>query len=209
MGREIDHIVYCVPDLEKGVDHIANLFGIEPVIGGNHLTKGTKNALLNLGKKCYLEILAIDEKNLDFRGERWMGIDLMDRPKITRWSLKSTELENDSRILSRQSLDLGIIDGGNRKTTDGRLLSWQMILPRSSPEVELLPFMTDWSLSAMHPTDSLAEGCFLESIELYHPHPTTIQTSITELGLDTKIKNGLTPQIVLKVITPNGTKYLQ
>ena len=64
IGREIDHIVYCVPDLENGIDYIEELLGIRPVFGGRHLSNGTKNALLNLGDNCYLEILAVDDESI-------------------------------------------------------------------------------------------------------------------------------------------------
>ena len=208
MSREIDHVVYCVPDLNEGVEYIENLFGVKPVIGGAHLTKGTKNALLNLGNTCYLEILAIDHDNVDFMGSRWMGIDMIQEPKITRWSLKSNRLQSDSKILSQYSPDLGIIDNGSRKTMDGLLLSWEMILPASTPEVELLPFMTDWSESEMHPTDSLAQRCFLQNIELYHPDPSMYQPVLSDLAIDIDIKKSDLPGIAINVNTPSGPKRL-
>ena len=145
MKRQIDHIVYCVSDLKAAVDYFESLLGIRPIIGGSHQSKGTKNALLNLGNQSYLEILSIDEENVNFTGNRWMGIDLIDGPKITRWSIKSKNLEEDSRILNDYSSALSHISKGSRMTRKGDLLSWKMILPASSPEVEIMPFMTDWS----------------------------------------------------------------
>lgn len=208
MNRKIDHIVYCVSDLDKAIDNLKNLLGIRPVIGGSHLTKGTKNALLNLGNKCYLEILAIDSNNVDFEGQRWMGIDLIDGPKITRWSLKSENLKKDSEILGQISKELGKIDGGSRMTADGRLLSWQMILPTSSPEIELLPFMTDWSQSSAHPTDTLEQGCSLQHIELYHPNPTELQSTLSNLDVDLKIEKAKDIRISIDVISPKGIKKI-
>jgi len=204
MGREIDHIVYCVPDLEEGVNYISNLFGVKPVIGGAHLTKGTKNALLNLGNKCYLEILAIDHDNVDFKGLRWMGIDLIREPKITRWSLKSNTLKSDSKILSLHSPELGIIDSGSRKTMDGLLLSWEMILPASAPEVELLPFMTDWSESEMHPTDKLEQGCVFNSIELYHLNPKIVQSMLYDLRVKNIVQSDSEVTIAVNIQSPKG-----
>ena len=116
LNRQIDHIVYCTTDLEAAVDYFETLFGIRPSIGGTHPSKGTKNALLNLGNQCYLEILAIDEKNVTFSGTRWMGIDLLQGPKITRWSLKSEDLKEDSGILKKYSSNLSYISEGSRMT---------------------------------------------------------------------------------------------
>ncbi len=208
MNRNIDHIVYCVPDLNEAIDYIDNILGVRPVIGGRHTSKGTKNALLHLGNKCYLEILAIDNENEDFEGMRWMGIDLIDRPKITRWSLKSNRLEEDSSILSKHSSDLGIIEEGSRLTTDDRRLAWQMILPATSPEVELLPFMTDWSHSDSHPTDTLAGGCLLQSVELFHPNPAVINDVFSELNVEVEIKKASQARIMIHVQSPNGLRNI-
>jgi len=63
MTKKTDHIVYAVTNLEAAIDEFEKLSGLRPVFGGYHTTKGTKNALVNLGNECYLEILAIDEGN--------------------------------------------------------------------------------------------------------------------------------------------------
>ena len=204
MKRRIDHIVYCVPDLETAIDHFENLLGILPSIGGAHPTRGTKNALLNLGNQCYLEILAIDEKNVSFSGKRWMGIDLLRGSKITRWSLKSEDLKKDSEILKRYSSDLSQISGGSRMTGNGNLLSWEMIVPAPSPEVELMPFLTDWSNWKAHPTDSLLEGCYLEKVILYHPRPHDVEPYLSELGVDIVICQDLEIRIEVVIKSPTG-----
>ena len=208
MSRKIDHIVYCVKDLNKEIDHIEKLTGVRPKIGGIHQNNGTKNALLNLGNSCYLEILAIDKNNKEFEGARWMGIDLIDKPKITRWSLKSENLERDSEILSEQYPELGIINEGSRQTTNGQLLLWKMILPLATPEIEILPFMTDWSQSDVHPSDSLQAGCMLQNIEFYHPNPSLLKPILSNLGVDIIIKKSEKSRIVISVESPNGIVHL-
>ena len=61
--RQIDHIVYTVPNLEKAMDWFTEISGIQPAFGGYHTTQGTKNAVVNLGNSCYLELLAADNEN--------------------------------------------------------------------------------------------------------------------------------------------------
>ena len=131
--------------------------------------------MVNLGGGCYLEILAIDETNKDIKGPRWMGIDYLTTPKITRWSLKSDDLDHDSNVLFKHNDLMGVVDKGTRKTTDGNILSWQMTLPLSAPEVEVVPFITDWSTSNMHPTDNLPEQCQLVGLDLYHTQPNVVE----------------------------------
>ncbi|MDF1697614.1 MAG: VOC family protein [Saprospiraceae bacterium] len=208
MKRALDHIVYCVPNLEEGMEYIEALLGAKPTIGGRHLTKGTKNALLNLGNSCYLEILAADTENVEFKGQRWMGIDLITKPKITRWSLKSENLIGDSKVLEKYDPRISSISGGKRKTADGNSLSWEMILPASTPEIELMPFMTDWSSSSTHPTNDLPEMCTLKTIELTHPNPSKIHSFFDQLQTGLTIRKGGFEKICITIQSPNGLQTL-
>lgn len=188
MKRKIDHIVYSVPDLKEACDHIENTLGIRPQIGGYHKTKGTMNALLNLGNTCYLEILAVDESNSDISGPRWMGVDLIDEPRVTRWSLKSSQLIEDQQHLRQYSELMGQISGGTRQTPAGDTLQWNMILPLASPAIEIIPFMTDWARSSIHPTNRLEQECQLIDIEFRHPLPELIQPVFTNLDIQEEVK---------------------
>ncbi len=167
--RDIDHIVYSVLDFEAEINEIEKKLGTRPVIGGRHLNKGTKNALLNLGNGCYLEILAVDKENKEVKGPRWMGIDMIDAPCITRWALKSSNIIEDQRILLSYKAELGELFQGERITGSESILKWQMSLPQAHPRVELAPFVVDWTNSEQHPTENLLNDCTLEKIQFKAP----------------------------------------
>ncbi len=204
MKRKIDHIVFAVPNLEEAIDEFERQSTVRPVFGGCHTTKGTKNALVNLGNGCYLEILAIDEENVDVKPPRWMGVDLIKTPQITRWSLKSEDLEQDSEILQKYHPKMGIIQGGQRKTSTGDMLTWQMILPLAAPVVELVPFVTDWQHSAVHPTQNLPQECELIGLSFTHPNPTAIEKVFDEFDIDIRIEEGEKAMIRAEIKSPNG-----
>ena len=204
INRKIDHIVYAVTDLEKGMQHIENLLGVAPNFGGYHTNQGTKNAVLNLGDQCYLEIITIDPNNLNIASPRWMGVDLITTPKITRWSLKSENLHRDSIVIKNYNELMGTIHGGQRKMSDGNLLTWEMILPLAEPEVEVIPFMTDWQNSDVHPTKSLEDKCKLVELIVTHPTPQIIQPVFDELDIRLSISKQEFPSIKIKVQCPNG-----
>jgi len=206
--RNIDHIVYAVPDLEFAIDDLEKRTGVRPVLGGTHTSQGTKNALLNLGNTCYLEILSTDKNNVDIKPPRWMGIDLIDRPTISRWSLKSSDLQKDSTVLQKYHSDMGTIHAGQRKMTNGQLLTWEMMMPLSNPKVEVIPFMTDWQQSVSHPTDQLSDDCQICKIQFIHPEPKLINMVFYELDVNIKVAKGASAAILLEIQTPNGIVIL-
>jgi hypothetical protein len=203
--RKIDHIVYAVPDLDEAISWFESVSGVRPVFGGYHANHGTKNALVNLGEGCYLEFIAIDEENTKITPPYWMGLSLLgDKGRITRWSLKSNKLEYDSTVLKSYHPAMGFIIHGQRKTTSGKLLSWQMTLPLAEPLVALVPFMTDWQTSDFHPTDQLPEQCHLLALELNHPKPTDIQPTLDNLKLELKVNKSKKQSIRTILDTPKG-----
>lgn len=185
--RVIDHLVYAVPDLDKASDELEEALGVRPVFGGYHKTIGTKNALINLGQSCYLEILAIDLTNTSVTS-RWMGVDHINEASMSRWALKSTNLTQDQAILKSYNPEMGNTYEGSRETPSGSQLKWNMILPLANPAIELAPFMVDWSGSSAHPTDSLPDVCPLISIHFSHPEPQRAQDMFEELSIGTTIE---------------------
>ena len=58
----LDHLILGTSDLSRGIQFIEQRTGVHAAFGGVHSGRGTHNALLPLGPRCYLEILAPDPK---------------------------------------------------------------------------------------------------------------------------------------------------
>lgn len=203
----IDHLVYAVPDLAQAISEFELKLGIAPVFGGQHLTKGTKNALLNLGDGAYLELLALDLTNDRVQSPRWMGIDLIEQPQMVRWALKTDQINQVSRQLSAFHPAHGQIETGERQQANGEFLRWQMCLPTATPVVDILPFFVDWSSSRHHPCDQLEKGCSLQEIQLFHPQPQSIEPLFEALNIPLTIQEG-TQAIRLTIASPKGSLSL-
>ena len=204
IGRKIDHIVYAVSNLEEAMQQFEQLTGIAPIFGGYHTTQGTKNALVNLGNSCYLELLAVDKDNTAITPPRWMGIDLITTSQVTRWSLKTTNSNKDSKIVKEYDASMGKIQGGQRKMTNGELLVWDMVMPLATPAIELIPFMTDWQQSTTHPTLQLPQQGALVDLQLIHPMPSRLQPILDKLEVKLTVVRGRESAIRVAIQCPAG-----
>lgn len=178
--------------------------GVRPLFGGYHTTEGTKNAVVNLGNACYLEFLTVDEDNHQVQPPRWMGVDLIASPKITRWSLKSSDLKKDSEVLRNYNANMGVVKGSQRRMTNGKLLTWEMAMPLAEPEVEIIPFLTDWQRSDTHPSEQLPEQCRLLGIGATHPDPESLYPVLNYFYPELDITQAGQVSLSIDIQTPNG-----
>ncbi|MFT5383920.1 MAG: hypothetical protein ACI81W_001320 [Saprospiraceae bacterium] len=205
--KKIDHIIYAVPNLEQAIDQIEKQFGVRPIYGGKHPDQGTHNALLNLGNNCYLELLAIDPENNNILPPRWMGLDLIRQAKITRWAVKSNEIQEEIKVLKKINPLLAETKTGMRQRADGAILEWELSVPQAAPEIELLPFLIDWKDSE-HPTAALPQHCQLLSFHATHPNPEDIISQLKSINAEISVEQKKEIALIVKIKTPNGQVVL-
>lgn len=205
--KNLDHIVYAVSNLEQAMDDIEKRFGIRPTYGGKHENEGTHNALLHLGDDCYFEILAVDPDNDQIKQSRWMGIDLIEKPTLTRWAVRATDMDRPMDILKKIMPSLTHTTTGMRKREDDSILKWKLSLPLSGPLVEIVPFFIDWQDSE-HPSKKLPSACKLVSLKAIHPDPALITSVLQKLALDIEVEKGPEIALVATINTPNGVQTI-
>src|SRR5215468_7086873 len=80
----LDHILLGCSDLERGIAWVEERTGVKAAFGGVHPGRGTQNALLSLGERHYLEIIAPDPKQSG--DEHASRLKKMASPELTGWA---------------------------------------------------------------------------------------------------------------------------
>ena len=101
-----DHLVVAATTLAEGIEYVGDLTGSVPRPGGRHVAMGTHNALLRLGERFYLEIIAIDPEGTKPARPRWFDLDhpslvaaLAEGPRLIHWVARSDDIERTARGL--------------------------------------------------------------------------------------------------------------
>ena len=153
---KLDHIMYAAPDLDQGIEEIADLTGVRPALGGSHPGIGTRNALLSLGEDQYLEIIAPDH-NQKLSGTTGELLLEHGGSGIRGWAVATTDLHALTELASKAGFGYKDIIEMSRTTPGGVHLEWQLRFLTGNNQ---LPFFIDWKASP-HPALSTTKGCSL------------------------------------------------
>ncbi|MBB4078893.1 hypothetical protein GGR28_001510 [Lewinella aquimaris] len=201
----LDHLVYCVPNLEEATARLASL-GVLLTPGGRHPSRGTHNSLVRIGPRAYLELLAVDSTS-SVPPPRWMGIDLLNTPTVSRWAVNAgATIETKARLMGGNTE----VQPGERALPGGETLRWQLTDPGWAPAVSVIPFLIDWGgENAVHPTDFLPDRRIsLRALRLFHPEPERVNPLLAALVPGYAAGYASEPKIELVLSGPAGELHL-
>ena len=202
----IDHLVYACRDLQEGVERVAGLLGIEPVAGGTHPNWGTHNALLGLGPKCYLEVIALlPGSDPTEAGTPEVFFD-QGAGRLTNWAVRVSGIEEYLGRLADLQPPLGTLVHGSRRRADGVMLEWKLTDPAQCILEGTVPFLIDW-LESDHPARAMEASCRLESLRVIHPRPDSLEAHLTGMGVRELVELGEGPRAQIEAVIdgPRGT----
>ena len=199
----IDHLVYATPDLAASVADLEARLGVRPAPGGQHPGRGTKNALLALSERSYLEIVGPDPAQAKPAGGRWFRIDDLDAPRLVTWAVKEADLEKRKISAGASGVGLGPVASGSRQRADGTTLRWQFTDPAVVVADGLVPFFIDWKDSP-HPAAAAPAGPVLTSLRAVHPNAAKVMRALSAVGIDLSVEPGPRPALVATLKTGNG-----
>ena len=206
--RKFDHIIYATPDLKLGIDKLEELLGVRAIPGGQHLGHGTRNALIRLGARTFLEILGPDPEQSKPDRPRWLGIDTLRGPRLNGWAAAAPNLDDVVGKAAAAGVELGVIHHGRRENPDGTALSWRFTDPYTVLADGLVPFFIDWGDSP-HPSQRGAEGVTLIDLRAEHPDPDPVQRLLSKLDLDLPVRAGPQAGLVANIACPRGRVELR
>ena len=208
LSCRVDHLVLACADLALGAAHVRERLGVEVQPGGRHLLMGTHNALLKLGPRTYLELIAVDPAGSAQR-PRWFGLDTpLVRARMAKGPFLLTWVAACGDIVAAAALDPGF---GEVIAASRGAFSWRITVPADGGlnRDGVVPTLIRWNGEA-HPCDGLEDrGCALRELQLRHPQARRIEALLGGLKLEEPLvlREGQA-RIAARVDTPRGVAEL-
>jgi hypothetical protein len=197
----LDHILLGCNDLDHGIALVEEKTGVRAAYGGVHPGRGTRNALLSLGERRYLEVIAPDPKQdsaQPFAAHQLATIKNLTTPRLIGWAAHPGDVE----VLAKRLHAAGIATEGpfpgSRARPDGRVLSWKSLVLADDRQGSL-PFLIEWSADSVHPSVDAPAGCELERFAVADPDPAALLKTLQRMGVDVPVERGERPQLRARI----------
>jgi len=205
MRDAVDHLLLGAPDLDKGIAWVEERIGVKAQVGGSHPGVGTRNALVSLGERQYLEIIAPDPAQPAFNFQ----IDLrkLTTPRLVTWAASTQDLDD---VVSRaRAAGFGVFGprDGSRVRPDGVTLKWRSAGVQAGlaeADIDPVPFFIQWASESVHPSADAPAGCRLVALDATHPSPSKLQDTLARLGISTIVRADQRTALTATFETPRG-----
>lgn len=205
MTAHIDHIVIGAASLAAGVTWVAERLGVLVPPGGIHFRMGTHNRLMQLGPRCFFEIIAPDPAAPAPGRPRWFGLDHPPAvPRLLTWLAAVPDL---NAAMAACPIDTGMAEPMERGS-----LQWRLSVPADGALIEggTMPGLIEWP--DPHPAAGMADlGCTLTRLTLGHPRPDGLRAALAAIGLIDpviEIVEARGPTLSATIATPTGEHHL-
>jgi Glyoxalase-like domain len=197
----LDHILLGCSDLDEGISFVKKHLGVVAAFGGVHPGRGTRNALLSLGEKHYLEIIAPDPQQSGAPDH--YGLQKLTEPRLVGWAAHPGELTQFASRLSAASIAFEGPTPGSRKRPDGRLLQWKTLNLKEDRE-GILPFFIEWSADTVHPSVDAPSGCRNIGFGLVAPDNSELENLVKLLDLGVAVIHGAPSEFFAHILGLRG-----
>ena len=199
----LDHFIVGCRELERGIDLVEKQTGVRAVFGGVHPGRGTQNALLSLGERRYLEIMAPDPaQNVE---PQIAKLRQLQEPCIVGWAAHRDDLERFAAQLRQAQIEFEGPREGSRKRPDGKELHWKTLTLKDD-HAGMLPFFIEWSKDSIHPSIDSPKGCTLQRFFAVTPEQEDLLHAASRVQLDLNVGEiNDKPTLKATLVGPKGT----
>jgi catechol 2,3-dioxygenase-like lactoylglutathione lyase family enzyme len=201
----LDHILLGCKDLDRGIAFVEQHTGVRAAFGGVHPGRGTRNALLSLGERHYLEIIAPDPQQPSAPDTR--NLQELTEPRLVGWAAHPGDITQFAVRLRDAGIAFEGPTSGSRKRPDGRLLQWKTLDPKND-EHGLLPFFIEWGAGTVHPSADAPAGCKIEHFAISGPDDVELKRLCSQLSLNVRVERSEKPQLHARISGP-GSRTMQ
>jgi hypothetical protein len=202
----LDHVLLGCNDLDAGISFIEQGTGIRAAIGGVHPGRGTRNALLSLGERRYVEVIAPDPQQgrvEQFAQEQVAHLKQLTSPHLIGWAAHPGDIEKFAARLREAKVAFEGPRAGSRQRPDGKLLQWKTLNLKDDKD-GLLPFFIEWSADSLHPSADAPKGCRLTHFGAVSTNTVEISKISNLLQLDLPVSAGNKPALRATIAGPKG-----
>ena len=201
--ENLDHTLLGTPELQAGIEFVEKRTGVRATFGGVHPGRGTQNALLSLGERRYLEIIAPDPAQPGVKNPIASNLHSLTEPQLIGWAAHPGSVTEFAEKLRAAGIKFDGPTPGSRKRPDEQLLRWRVVSLADTAS-GLLPFFIEWSQDSAHPSVDAPKGCALQSFAAETPEPEKLAATLKTLNLDLPIKKSEKPRLHAVISGPKG-----
>ena len=202
---DLDHILLGSNDLDHGIDWMQERSGVRALAGGVHPGRGTRNALLSLGPRRYLEIIAPDPQQASTISGNDMGSRLraLQAPRLINWAAHTNDLSTLVQKAAAAGIAIENPRDGSRVRPDGKTLQWKSFALKNDFD-GMLPFFIEWNRNSIHPSEDAPSGCTVQHFSIESPAMEDMQLVAGKLGLAIELKPAKVPVLRARIIGKRG-----
>jgi hypothetical protein len=199
-SAHIDHVLVGAADLDRAVEAFEKATGVRPVYGGKH-PQGTHNALVSLGGKTYLELIALQPGAAP--SPQFGDLGKLEKPTPIGWAVSAADPDALRQALKAAGFEATPPNDGSRTTPAGAVLHWQTF--GLTAPLDEAPFFIHWAAGTAHPSKTAPGGCTLRKWEVAGPHSGEMRRFRDALGLSVEIRDAKAAAFSLTLKCPKGT----
>ena len=203
-AEAVDHLIFGVADLDHGIAWLEQRTGVRAAVGGSHPGRGTRNALIALRGRQYVELVAPDPAQPATLASHLRSLE---EPRLIGWAAATTDVEALAKRIRTMGHEPSAPRPGSRVRPDGRVLEWTTLGVNSTfaaGGVDPIPFFIHWAQASAHPSGDSPAGCGLTSLEFEHPNADDLSDALGRLEIAATVRQAQAAAIVATLSTLKG-----